>query len=72
MAHRNSKSRKELAALNVKELQDKVVDVQNHLFQLKMQFKTGQLASTAMLGLAKSELARTKTFLSQKLKQARG
>ena len=70
MAHRNSKSRKELEALNVSELKNKATDLQNHLFQLRMQFKTGQLASTAMLGLARRELARVKTFISQKQKQA--
>jgi len=66
MAHRKSKSRKELKALNVQELRAKAKEVEDHLFQLRMQFKTGQLGSTAMLGLARKELARVKTLLGQK------
>jgi large subunit ribosomal protein L29 len=70
MANRNSKSRKEIKALNVGELKNKAVDIQNHLFQLRMQQKTGQLASTAVLTLARRELARVKTIIGQKQKQA--
>lgn len=66
MAHRRAKSRKEVHALNVKELHTKAKDIQDHLFQLRMQFKTGQLASTAMIKLARAELARVKTFIGQK------
>lgn len=70
MANRISKSRKELKAMNSSELQKKAQELQDHLFQLRMQFKTGQLASTAMIGLARSELARVKTHLSQQRNSA--
>ena len=70
MAHRKSKSRKELKALNAQELKVKAKEAEDHIFQLRMQFKTGQLASTAMLGLARSELARIRTLVSQKAKVA--
>ncbi len=66
MAHRISKQKKEISALNAKELKTKVVEIENHVFQLRMQFKTGQLPSPAMLGMSRKELARVKTAISQK------
>lgn len=66
MAHRISKQKKEIQALGLKELQSKAKELENHIFQLRMQFKTGQLASTAMMSLANKELARVKTAISQK------
>jgi large subunit ribosomal protein L29 len=68
VAHRISKQKKEIAGLNAKELHGKVTDIENHLFQLRMQLRTGQLPSPAMVGLARKELARVKTALSQKAK----
>lgn len=65
MAHRISKLKKEISGLNPKELTSKVRDLEDHVFQLRMQFKTGQLASTAMMKLARKELARVKTALSK-------
>lgn len=66
MAHRNSKSKKEISGLGAKELQAKARELEEHIFQLRMQFKTGQLASTAMMGLARKELARVKSALGAK------
>lgn len=66
MANRRSKSKKELKELNVKELQAKTRDLEDHMFQLRMQWRTGQLSSTAMMGLARREMARAKTLLRQK------
>lgn len=71
MAHRNSKARKELKSLNAQELKVKVKEVEDHIFQLRMQFKTGQLGSTAMMGLARKELARVKTLITQKERSAK-
>ena len=71
MANRRAKSRKELKGLGADELKAKARDLQAHLFQLRMQFKTGQLGSTAMLKLARSEIARAKTLLTQKTQEAR-
>ena len=70
MAHRNSKLKKELAGLGVKELYAKTRELEDHIFQLRMQFKTGQLASTAMMALARKELARVKTAISAKASRA--
>ena len=66
MAHRISKQKKEIESLNAKDLQGKATEIENHLFQLRMQQRTGQLASPAVLGLARKELARVKTAISQK------
>ena len=51
MAHRISKQKKEIAGLGIKDLRVKVRELEDHIFQLRMQFKTGQLASTAVMGL---------------------
>ena len=68
MAHRISKLKKEIGSLGPKELQRKSRELEDHIFQLRMQFKTGQLASTAMMSLARKELARVKTAMSAKSK----
>lgn len=64
MAHRISKLKKEIKGLSPKDLANKVRELEDHVFQLRMQFKTGQLASTAMMKLARKELARVKTAIS--------
>jgi ribosomal protein L29 len=66
MAHRISKQKKELGTLGVKELHGKVRELEDHLFQLRMQSKTGQLPSSAMLMVARKELARVKTAITAK------
>lgn len=72
MAHRISKQKKEIKGLNAKELQAKGKEIEDHIFQLRMQFKTGQLASTAMMKLARKELARLKTASSAKSAAVKG
>jgi ribosomal protein L29 len=66
MAHRISKLKKEISSLGPKELHSKARELESHIFQLRMQFKTGQLASTAMMSLARKELARVKTAIGAK------
>lgn len=63
MAHRISKLKKEIGGMGAKELHAKTRELEDHIFQLRMQAKTGQLASTAMRTLARKELARVKTAL---------
>lgn len=65
MAHRISKSKKEIKGLAPKDLANKVRELEDHIFQLRMQFKTGQLASTSMMKMARKELARVKTAVSK-------
>jgi large subunit ribosomal protein L29 len=66
MAHRISKLKKEISSLGPKELSAKVRELEDHIFQLRMQSKTGQLASTAMMKLARKEMARVKTAITAK------
>lgn len=66
MAHRISKQKKEISTLGVKELRTKVREIEDHLFQLRMQLKTGQLPSPAMMMVARKELARVKTAITAK------
>ena len=66
MAHRISKSKKEIKGMGEKDLRAKVREIEDHIFQLRMQFKTGQLASTAMMKLARKELARVKGAIGSK------
>ncbi len=66
MAHRISKQKKEIGSLGMKELHAKTRELEDHLFQLRMQVKTGQLPSTAMLMMARKELARVKTAMTAK------
>jgi ribosomal protein L29 len=63
MANRFSKLKKEIATLNPKEVAAKAREVEGHVFQLRMQFKTGQLASTAMMKMARKELATLRTAM---------
>lgn len=70
MAHRTSKLKKEINGLNAKELSTKVRELEDHMFQLRMQAKTGQLASSAMIKLARKELARVKTAIGAKSARA--
>jgi ribosomal protein L29 len=66
MAHRISKQKKEIAAAAVKDLNSKVRELEDHIFQLRMQSKTGQLPSSAMVIMARKELARVKTAITAK------
>lgn len=70
MAHRISKQKKEINSLGTKELSAKVRELEDHIFQLRMQSKTGQLASTAMMKLARKEMARVKTAMTAKSRAA--
>ncbi len=70
MAHRISKFKKEIQSLNAKELKAKAADLEEHFFQLRMQLKTGQLASPAMMGLVRKEITRVKALIGQKEKSA--
>jgi len=70
MAHRISKLKKEISGLGAKELFAKTRELEDHIFQLRMQSKTGQLASSAMMTLARKELARVKTAITAKSAKA--
>jgi ribosomal protein L29 len=66
MAHRISKQKKELGSMGVKDLHGKTRELEDHIFQLRMQIKTGQLTNSAMMMMARKELARAKTLMTAK------
>jgi ribosomal protein L29 len=66
MAHRISKQKKEINSASAKDLFAKTRELEDHIFQLRMQSKTGQLPSSAMMMLARKELARVKTAITAK------
>ena len=52
--------------MSEKELIQKVTESQKSLFESKIKLATGQLENTAMIWKARKEIARLKTFLTQK------
>ena len=52
--------------MSVKELDQKLIDTQRALFENKIKLATGQLENTAMIWKNRKEIARLKTFLTQK------
>jgi large subunit ribosomal protein L29 len=63
MAKKKLESMKNLTA---KELSQKLNDNQKALFESKIKLSTGQLENTASLWKIRKEIARLKTFLTQK------
>ena len=55
-----------LRNLSVKELNQKVLDSHKALFESKIKLSTGQLENTSMIWKLRKEIARAKTFLTQK------
>ena len=66
MAHRISKFKKEVQGMNAAELKARASDLETQLFSFKMQFKTGQLPSTAAMKNVRKDLARVKTAMNAK------
>jgi large subunit ribosomal protein L29 len=57
-----------LKNLSVKELNQKILEDRKVLFESKIKLATGQLENTALLWKTRKEIARLKTFLTQKAK----
>ena len=55
-----------LKSLTVKELSQKLTDNQKALFESRIKLSTGQLENTASIWKIRKEIARLKTFLTQK------
>ncbi|MBI3558041.1 MAG: 50S ribosomal protein L29 [Deltaproteobacteria bacterium] len=64
-----SKENKLTNSLSLEELKTKGSELEGQLFKLRMQKATGQLANTSLVSAARKELARVKTFQTQKLSQ---
>lgn len=56
---------KELRDLSVEGLKEKEGELNQELFNLKVQKATGQLGNTAIIGITKKGLARVKTVLRE-------
>lgn len=54
---------KEFRDLSVEELREKEVELNQELFNLRIQKATGQLGNTAIIGKTKKDLARVKTVI---------
>jgi large subunit ribosomal protein L29 len=54
-----------LRDLSVEELKEKEKEINQELFNLKIQKGTGQLGNTAIIGKTKRDLARVKTVLRE-------
>jgi large subunit ribosomal protein L29 len=55
-----------LKNLSQKEMAQKVLDNQKSLFENKIKLASGQLENTSLIWKSRKEIARLKTFLTQK------
>ena len=53
--------------LSDKELKQKTLEAQKSLFESKIKLATGQLENTALIWKTRKEIARLKTFFTQKI-----
>ncbi|MGD0278659.1 MAG: 50S ribosomal protein L29 [Smithella sp.] len=56
----------EIRALDVDGLKQKIVDLSEELFRLKIRHSSGQLESTVMLARFRKDIARVNTVLKEK------
>ena len=52
--------------LSANEMHQKILDAQKSLFENRIKLSTGQLENTSLIWKARKEVARLKTFLTQK------
>ncbi|HNZ64207.1 MAG TPA: 50S ribosomal protein L29 [Smithella sp.] len=57
---------KEIRALDVSGLKQKIAELSEELFRLKIRHASGQLESTVMLGKIRRDIARVNTVLKEK------
>jgi large subunit ribosomal protein L29 len=57
---------KEIRALDINELKQKIVELSEELFRLKIRHASGQLESTVMLARFRKDIARVNTVLKEK------
>jgi large subunit ribosomal protein L29 len=55
-----------LRNLSAKEMTQKVGEAQKSLFENRIKLSTGQLENTSLIWKARKEIARLKTFMTQK------
>ena len=59
----------ELKEMKVEDLQKKMVELNEELFNLRFQLHTGQLENTSRVSQARKDIARIKTVLREKQAQ---
>jgi len=59
----------EFKDMKVEDLQKKVVELNEELFNLRFQLHTGQLENTSRVAQARKDIARVKTILREKQAQ---
>jgi large subunit ribosomal protein L29 len=57
---------KEIRALDISGLKQKIAELSEELFRLKIRHASGQLESTVMLGKIRRDIARVNTVLKEK------
>ncbi len=57
---------KEIRALDANGLEQKITELSEELFRLKIRHASGQLESTVMLGKVRKDIARINTVLQEK------
>jgi large subunit ribosomal protein L29 len=60
------KKLEQVKSLSPKEMQLKVSEAQKALFENRIKLSTGQLENTSLIWKSRKEIARLKTFLTQK------
>ena len=60
----------EIRDLSVEEIKEKVHSLEEELFNLRFQAKMGQLSNPLQMKMVKRDIARTKTVLGEKKKEA--
>lgn len=60
----------ELRELHVNELQEKLSEMEEELFNLRFQDKIGQLSNPVRMRIVKRDIARTKTVLQEQKSSA--
>lgn len=63
-----TKNATDLRGLEVKTLREKLVEAKDALFQKKLQHSLGKLENPASLTLARREIARIQTIITEKAK----
>ena len=61
-----AKEIKEIRALSVEKLEEKLQDLKKDLFMLRMQHATNQLDNPMQLAAVKKDIARVKTIIREK------
>lgn len=57
----------EFIKLDIKDMMQRIVDLQKELFNLLMQLRTDQLKNTSQIRIVRRDIARVKTVLNERI-----